>query len=111
MVCLLWSCTVTDCGNGLGVPATNKNLQTTGITVVRIANGELSASLRELSGNRIKYFRSGLIPEREVSPACCSALEGWWTFRKWKTARCKFLETVRRFLSEPDKRRHGAKAY
>jgi hypothetical protein len=72
---------------------------------------ELSASLRELSGNRIKYFRSGLIPEREVSPACCSALEGWWTFRKWKTARCKFLETVRRFLSEPDKRRHGAKAY
>ena len=43
MVCLRWSCTVTHSGNGLGVPATNKNLLTTGITVVRIANGKIAA--------------------------------------------------------------------
>ena len=43
MVCLIWSCTVTHSGNGLGIPATNKNLQTTGITVVRIANGKIVA--------------------------------------------------------------------
>ena len=39
-VCLRWSCTMTHSGSGLGFPATNKNLQTTGISIVRIKNGK-----------------------------------------------------------------------
>ena len=46
----------------------------------------------------------GLIPEREVFLPPFSALqvEGW-TSRKLKTAHCKFLETLIRFLSQSDK--------
>src|ERR1700682_4945149 len=42
-VCLRWSCSMTHTGNGLGVPPTRKTLRTTGITVVRVANGKLVA--------------------------------------------------------------------
>jgi len=39
-VCLRWSCTMRHTGNGLGMDPTNKGLQTTGITIVQIANGK-----------------------------------------------------------------------
>jgi hypothetical protein len=48
---------------------------------------------------------TALIPERGCPPLPSFALEGeGWTSRKWKTARCKFLETLIRFLSYSDKR-------
>ncbi len=40
LVCLQWACTMTHSGSGLGVPPTNRNLQTTGITIIRIRNGK-----------------------------------------------------------------------
>ena len=43
LVCLRWSCTMTHSGSGFGVPPTNRNLQTTGITIIRIANGKFVA--------------------------------------------------------------------
>ena len=39
-VCLRWSAEMRHTGNGLGVPPTGKILHTTGITIVRIANGQ-----------------------------------------------------------------------
>jgi steroid delta-isomerase-like uncharacterized protein len=39
-VCLRWTCTMRHTGSGFGVPPTGKTLQTTGITVLRIANGQ-----------------------------------------------------------------------
>jgi len=42
-VCLRWSCSMKHTGNGLGIPATNKTLTTTGMTVVCIANGKFVA--------------------------------------------------------------------
>lgn len=39
-VCVRWSVTMQHTGNGLGTP-TNKNLHTTGISVVRIAGGKV----------------------------------------------------------------------
>lgn len=39
-VCLRWSCTMRHSGNGLGMPATNKDIQATGISIVQIANGK-----------------------------------------------------------------------
>jgi steroid delta-isomerase-like uncharacterized protein len=42
-VCLRWSCSMKHTGDGLGTPATHKNLTTTGISVVRIANGKFVA--------------------------------------------------------------------
>jgi steroid delta-isomerase-like uncharacterized protein len=43
MVCLRWSCTMRHTGDGLGMPATNKRLEITGISIVRVANGKLIA--------------------------------------------------------------------
>jgi steroid delta-isomerase-like uncharacterized protein len=42
-VCVRWSAQVRHTGNGIGIPATNKTLHTTGITVLRIAGGKLVA--------------------------------------------------------------------
>jgi steroid delta-isomerase-like uncharacterized protein len=42
-VCLRWSCTMRHTGDALGPRATNKDLQTTGITIVQIANGKFIA--------------------------------------------------------------------
>jgi predicted ester cyclase len=42
-VCLRWSCSMTHTGHGLGMPPTNKRLKTTGISIVRVANGKLIA--------------------------------------------------------------------
>src|SRR5207248_11431718 len=42
-VCLRWTCTMRHTGAGLGMPVTNKQLQTTGISIVRVTNGRLSA--------------------------------------------------------------------
>jgi predicted ester cyclase len=42
-VCVRWSCTMRHTGNGLGIPPTGKNLATTGITIVHIANRKLVA--------------------------------------------------------------------
>jgi len=42
-VCLRWSCTMRHTGDELGMTATNKNLQVTGITIVQIANGKFVA--------------------------------------------------------------------
>ena len=42
-VCLRWSCAMTHTGHGLGMPPTNKRLSTTGISIVRVANGKLTA--------------------------------------------------------------------
>lgn len=40
-VCIRWSCTMQHTGSGLGVPATNKQLHTTGISIIRVVNGKL----------------------------------------------------------------------
>ena len=42
-VCLRWSCTMKHAGDGLGIPPTGKSLQTTGISIMRIAAGKLVA--------------------------------------------------------------------
>jgi steroid delta-isomerase-like uncharacterized protein len=42
-VCTRWSCTMRHTGGGLGVHPTGKSLETTGISIVRIANGKLVA--------------------------------------------------------------------
>lgn len=42
-VCLRWSCTMKHTGPGLGIPPTGKTLQTTGISIVRVASGKLVA--------------------------------------------------------------------
>ena len=43
MVCVRWSCTMTHSGDGLGMAPTNKKLETTGISIVRVADGMLAA--------------------------------------------------------------------
>jgi len=43
VVCLRWSCTMKHSGKGLGIPAINKNLQTTRITIMRIVGGKFVA--------------------------------------------------------------------
>jgi|SRR5579864_1208254 len=43
VVCLRWACSMKHTGDGLGIPPTNKSLHTTGISIVRIANGKLVA--------------------------------------------------------------------
>lgn len=40
-VCLRWSCTVKHTGSGLGVPPTGKTVETTGISIMRVADGKL----------------------------------------------------------------------
>ncbi|MBV8549862.1 MAG: ester cyclase [Acidobacteriaceae bacterium] len=40
-VCARWSCTMRHTGSGLGMAPTNQELHTTGISIVRIANGKL----------------------------------------------------------------------
>lgn len=40
MVCVRWSCRMLHTGDGLGLPASNKQLNTTGITIVRIKDGK-----------------------------------------------------------------------
>ena len=42
-VCLRWSCTMRHTGDALGPRATHKDLQTTGMTIVQIANGKFVA--------------------------------------------------------------------
>jgi predicted ester cyclase len=42
-VCVRWSVQMRHTGNGIGIPATNKTLHTTGVTVVRIAGGKFVA--------------------------------------------------------------------
>ena len=39
-VCLRWSAAMRHTGNGFGIPPTGKLLHTTGVTIVRIANGQ-----------------------------------------------------------------------
>jgi steroid delta-isomerase-like uncharacterized protein len=41
-VCVRWSCALKHTGYGLGMPPSGKTLQTTGITIVRIADGKLA---------------------------------------------------------------------
>jgi steroid delta-isomerase-like uncharacterized protein len=41
-VCLRWSCTMRHSGEGLGLPATGKVVKTTGISIIRMANGKLT---------------------------------------------------------------------
>ncbi len=40
-VCVRWSCTMHHTGSGFGFPATNKQIQTTGISILRTANGKI----------------------------------------------------------------------
>ena len=42
-VCVRWSCTMWHTGDGLGMPATNKCIEISGISVVRVANGKFVA--------------------------------------------------------------------
>jgi steroid delta-isomerase-like uncharacterized protein len=42
MVCVRWRCKMHHIGDGLGMPATNKRLSITGITIMRIANGKIA---------------------------------------------------------------------
>jgi predicted ester cyclase len=42
-VCLRWSCTMRHTGPGLGMEPTGRQLQTTGISIVRSADGKLLA--------------------------------------------------------------------
>jgi predicted ester cyclase len=39
-ICVRWSCTMKHTGEGLGIPATSKRLETTGITIVRVSGGK-----------------------------------------------------------------------
>ncbi len=41
-VCLRWSCTLRHSGDGLGLPATGKVVKTTGISIIRLADGKLT---------------------------------------------------------------------
>src|SRR5258708_50870 len=41
-VCLRWSCSMRHTGDGLGLPATGKVVKTTGISIIRMANGKLA---------------------------------------------------------------------
>jgi predicted ester cyclase len=43
MVCLRWSCRMKHTGSGLGIAPTQKTLETTGMTMVRVANGRFVA--------------------------------------------------------------------
>jgi predicted ester cyclase len=43
MVCLRWSCSMKHTGSGLGIAPTQKTLATTGMTMVRVANGKFVA--------------------------------------------------------------------
>jgi steroid delta-isomerase-like uncharacterized protein len=40
-LCVRWSCTATHTGPGLGVPATGKPIDVTGITIFRVAGGKV----------------------------------------------------------------------
>ena len=42
LVCLRWSVTMRHTGDGIGVPSTGKQLRTTGMTMIRFANGRFS---------------------------------------------------------------------
>jgi steroid delta-isomerase-like uncharacterized protein len=41
-VCLRWSCTLRHTGDGLGLPATGKVVKTTGISIIRLADGKFA---------------------------------------------------------------------
>jgi steroid delta-isomerase-like uncharacterized protein len=41
LVCVRWSATMNHTGDGLGMPPTGKTLETTGISIVRVAGGKL----------------------------------------------------------------------
>jgi steroid delta-isomerase-like uncharacterized protein len=40
-VCVRWTCSCRHTGNGLGMPPTNKTVQVTGISILRVANGQM----------------------------------------------------------------------
>jgi predicted ester cyclase len=40
-ICVRWSCTMKHTGDGLGMRPTNKQLQTSGISILRASNGKL----------------------------------------------------------------------
>lgn len=42
LVCLRWSVTMRHTGDGMGVPSTGKQLRTTGMTMIRFANGRFA---------------------------------------------------------------------
>lgn len=42
-VCVRWSSTVRHTGDGLGMPATNQQIEITGMTIARIADGKIAA--------------------------------------------------------------------
>ncbi len=42
--CVRWSCTCKHTGDALGMPATQKTLHTTGISIMRVANGRIVES-------------------------------------------------------------------
>ena len=42
-VCLRWICTMKHTGPGLGMPPTGKELETTGMSIVRVSGGRLAA--------------------------------------------------------------------
>jgi steroid delta-isomerase-like uncharacterized protein len=41
-LCLRWSCKAKHSGPGLGVPPTGKNVQVTGMSILRVANGMIA---------------------------------------------------------------------
>ena len=41
MVCVRWTCRMRHTGDGLGIPASNKQFDTTGISMVRIQDGKI----------------------------------------------------------------------
>jgi len=41
-VCVRWSCTMKHTGPGLGMPPTNKQLETTGISIARVEGGKIA---------------------------------------------------------------------
>jgi predicted ester cyclase len=58
-ICLRWSCTMKHTGDGLGMPATGRTLETTGISIMRVAgnkfvegwqNWDLLGLLRQIEG-------------------------------------------------------------
>jgi steroid delta-isomerase-like uncharacterized protein len=65
MVCVRWRCNVHHTGNGLGMPASNKRLEVTGIVIMRVANGKIAAGWQN-------WDMLGLLQQIKAEPAAAT---------------------------------------
>src|SRR5258706_4335006 len=68
-VCVRWSCSMTHTGHGLGMPPTNRRLGTTGISIVRVADGKLTAGWQN-------WDMLGLIQQIRAEPRAPTSIAG-----------------------------------